>query len=64
MIYEMLIGYAPFSAETNDEIYHKIQHHQDYLFFPPEVNLSEDVIDLISRLVTDSDHRLGNNGVA
>jgi serine/threonine protein kinase len=40
MIYEMLIGYAPFSAETNEEIYYKIQHHQDYLFFPPEVDLS------------------------
>lgn len=27
MIYEMLIGFAPFSAETNEEIYHKIQNH-------------------------------------
>lgn len=35
MIYEMLIGYAPFSAETNEEIYYKIQNHEDYLFFPP-----------------------------
>lgn len=52
MIYEMLIGYAPFSAESNEEIYFKIQNHQDYLFFPPEVDLSEDVIDLISRLIT------------
>jgi len=59
----MLIGYAPFSAESNEEIYYKIQNHREYLFFPPEVDLSEEVIDLISRLVTDESLRLRNNGV-
>ena len=28
IIYEMIIGYAPFSADNNDEIYYKIEHFQ------------------------------------
>ena len=60
----MLIGYAPFSAESNDEIYYKIQNHENFLFFPPEVDLSEEVIDLISQLLSDEKMRLGRNGVA
>ena len=52
MIYEMLIGYAPFSADTNEEIYFRITHHKDFLIFPPTVDLSEEVINLISQLVT------------
>ena len=64
MLYEMLIGYAPFTAESNEEIYYKIQNHEDFLFFPPEVDLSREVVDLISRLVTSSDVRLGKNGAA
>ena len=35
MLYEMLIGYAPFTAEDNEEIYYKIQNHEDFLYFPP-----------------------------
>lgn len=27
MLYEMLIGYAPFSSDNNEEIYYKIQNH-------------------------------------
>lgn len=64
MIYEMLIGYAPFSAQSNEQIYYKIQNHKDFLFFPPEVQMSEQVVDLISRLLTDEQDRLGRNGVA
>jgi len=64
IIYEMLIGYAPFTCESNEEIYYKIEHHQQYLYFPPEVHVSFEVIDLISRLLTDSDNRLGRNGTS
>jgi novel protein kinase C eta type len=35
IIYEMLIGYAPFSAENNDEIYYKIENYEEFLYFPP-----------------------------
>jgi protein-serine/threonine kinase len=62
IIYEMLIGYAPFTCENNEEIYYKIEHHQQYLYFPPEVHISFEVIDLISRLLTDPENRLGRNG--
>ncbi len=27
IIYEMLVGYAPFSADSNDEIYYKIERY-------------------------------------
>lgn len=62
IIYEMLIGYAPFTSEVNDEIYYKIENHEEYLYFPPEISLSCEVIDLISRLLSDSSIRLGRNG--
>lgn len=62
IIYEMLVGYAPFSADTNDEIYYKIERYEEFLYFPPEVPISFEVIDLISRLLVDPRVRLGRNG--
>lgn len=62
MIYEMIIGYAPFSSDSNEETYYKIENHDDYLYFPPEVEMSYEVIDLISRLLSHQDIRLGKNG--
>jgi serine/threonine kinase 38 len=62
IIYEMLVGYAPFSADSNDEIYYKIERHEDYLHFPPEVSISFEVVDLISRLLADPQLRLGRQG--
>ena len=58
----MIVGFAPFSSDSNDEIYYKIQKFEDYLHFPPEINISYEVVDLISHLLTDPQFRLGKNG--
>jgi serine/threonine kinase 38 len=64
IIYEMLIGYAPFAADSNEQTYYKIEHHDQFLYFPPEAPLSLPVVDLISRLLAEPHHRLGSNGPA
>lgn len=62
IIYEMLFGYAPFTSQNNQEIYYRIQNHEEFLYFPPEVQISFEVIDLISRLLADQSNRLGKDG--
>lgn len=64
ILYEMLVGYAPFSSDSNEEIYYKIEHHEEYLVFPDDVDLSDEVIDLIHGLVCEEEVRLGRNGVS
>ena len=58
----MLIGYAPFcSKETNDVCY-KVLHYENYLSFPNKIKISDCAKDLILKLITDSNFRLGKNG--
>jgi serine/threonine kinase 38 len=62
IFYEMLIGYAPFcSKETNDVCY-KVLHYENYLSFPNKIKISDCAKDLILKLITDSNFRLGKNG--
>lgn len=37
----MLVGYAPFSSNSNEEIYYKIENYEEYLVFPEEIDLSD-----------------------
>ncbi|XP_041443519.1 serine/threonine kinase 38 like S homeolog isoform X1 [Xenopus laevis] len=63
IMYEMLIGYPPFCSETPQETYRKVMNWKETLVFPPEVPTSEKSKDLILRFCTDSENRIGSNGV-
>ena len=62
IFYEMLIGYAPFCSKHTNEVCYKVLHYQNYLQFPNKIKISNLAKDLIYKLITDSDLRLGKNG--
>lgn len=47
IMYEMLIGYPPFCAETPQETFRKVMHYRDTLIFPPEIPISNAALRLI-----------------
>lgn len=63
ILFEMLIGYPPFFADNPSETCQKILYWQKTLKIPKEAELSPEAADLLLRLMCDSDHRLGKNGV-
>ena len=62
IFFEMLVGYAPFCAQETQEVCFKILNHEKYLQIPPEIKLSNEANDLINRMISDSNKRLGKNG--
>lgn len=62
IMFEMLVGYPPFSSSSNSETYHKITHWRDHLAIPPDVHLSPAAEDLIRRLMCDAGRRIGSIG--
>lgn len=59
----MLVGYPPFFSDDSSITCQKILHWKKTLVIPAEANLSDEAIDLIQKLITDADKRLGRNGV-
>ncbi|KNE68218.1 AGC/DMPK/ROCK protein kinase [Allomyces macrogynus ATCC 38327] len=64
ILYEVLCGDPPFLTDSLSATYAKIQKHKGDIKFPEEVDLSPEVKDLINRLLTPPETRLGRNGVA
>ncbi|KAJ3370826.1 Rho-associated protein kinase 2 [Allomyces arbusculus] len=64
ILYEVLCGDPPFLTDSLSATYAKIQRHKGNIKFPDEVDLSPEVKDLINRLLTPPETRLGRNGVA
>lgn len=62
IMFECLVGWPPFCSETPQETYCKILNWQEHLRFPEDIHISTESEDLIRRLLTDADHRLGRNG--
>ena len=62
IFYEMLIGYAPFCSKHTNEVCYKVLHYQNYLQFPNKIKISNLAKDLIFKLLTKSENRLGKNG--
>lgn len=60
----MIIGYPPYYADTPGETCKKILNWRKYLAFPTNTKISKEAIDLIKRLITDVDKRLGYNGAS
>ncbi|SCU80058.1 LAMI_0B00650g1_1 [Lachancea mirantina] len=61
IMYECLIGWPPFCSETPQETYRKIMNFEQALQFPDDIHISYEAEDLIRRLLTHADHRLGRH---
>lgn len=62
IMFECLVGWPPFCSETPQETYCKILNWQETLQFPEDIHLSPEAEDLIRRLLTSQDQRLGRGG--
>ncbi|KAK9238712.1 kinase-like domain-containing protein [Lipomyces kononenkoae] len=62
IMFECLVGWPPFCSETPTETYRKILAWPETLYFPDEVHLSHEAEDLIRRLLTSAEQRLGRGG--
>jgi len=63
IMYEMLVGYPPFCSETPQETYRKIMNYKETLRFPDDTNLSKEAKDLIGKLLSDQNSRIGGKSV-
>eukprot|EP00028_Trichosphaerium_sp_Am-I-7-wt_P001063 CAMPEP_0168531722 /NCGR_PEP_ID=MMETSP0405-20121227/15688_1 /TAXON_ID=498012 /ORGANISM="Trichosphaerium sp, Strain Am-I-7 wt" /LENGTH=493 /DNA_ID=CAMNT_0008556721 /DNA_START=105 /DNA_END=1586 /DNA_ORIENTATION=- len=59
IMYECLVGYAPFSCEETAETCMMILAWRSSLEFPEEANLTNEALDLMSRLMCDQHERIG-----
>ncbi|EFJ43529.1 hypothetical protein VOLCADRAFT_65875 [Volvox carteri f. nagariensis] len=62
ILYEMLVGYAPFYSEQAHVTECMIVNWRKYLRFPVEARLSPAARDLICRLMCDVEDRIGTRG--
>ena len=58
----MLYGYAPFCSNKNNDICNKILNFEKNLKFPDKIKISDNAKDLILKLITNCNNRLGKNG--
>ncbi|KAJ6890450.1 hypothetical protein NC651_024070 [Populus alba x Populus x berolinensis] len=63
IMYEMLVGYPPFYSDDPMSTCRKIVNWRNHLKFPEEAKLSPEAKDLISKLLSNVDQRLGTKGV-
>ncbi|GAA6058054.1 hypothetical protein JCM3770_002946 [Rhodotorula araucariae] len=61
IMFECLVGYPPFCSENAHDTYRKIIDWKNQLYFPDDVRLSREAEDLIRRMITSADQRLGRN---
>ncbi|XP_018323190.1 serine/threonine-protein kinase Warts [Agrilus planipennis] len=61
ILYEMLVGSPPFLANTPAETQFKVINWETTLHIPKQANLSKESTDLILKLCTNADKRLGKN---
>ena len=58
----MLVGYPPFFSDEPSITCQKILHWKKTFVIPPEASLSPHATDILKKLITDADERLGRNG--
>lgn len=63
ILFEMLVGYPPFFSDNPSETCQKIVKWRQHFAIPLDANLSLEAENLIRKLVTVADQRLGINGV-
>jgi len=62
ILFEMLVGYPPFFSENPSDTCQKIVNWKKYFSIPVDANLSLEADNLIRKLVTVPETRLGVNG--
>ncbi|GLC43366.1 hypothetical protein PLESTB_001335700 [Pleodorina starrii] len=62
IMFEMLVGHAPFYHDQREATEFMILHWRKYLCIPAEARLSPAARDLICRLMCDVDERIGTRG--
>ncbi|OJA14991.1 hypothetical protein AZE42_04316 [Rhizopogon vesiculosus] len=63
IMFECVVGYAPFCSENPSDTYKKIMDWTTYLYFPEEVHLSQEAEHLIRSMMTWANSRLGVNEI-
>ena len=58
----MLVGYPPFFSDEPAITCQKIMHWKKTFAIPPEAKLSNASVDILKRMICDSDTRLGRGG--
>ncbi|GAA6063415.1 hypothetical protein JCM10212_002084 [Sporobolomyces blumeae] len=61
IMFECLVGYPPFCSENAHDTYRKIIDWKNQLWFPDDVRLSREAEDMVRRMITSHDQRLGRN---
>ena len=64
IFYEMLFGYAPFCSKETSEVCYKVLNWKKYFKFPSKPKISPEALDLIIKLINNSNKRLGKNGAS
>ncbi|EIW79360.1 kinase-like protein [Coniophora puteana RWD-64-598 SS2] len=59
IMFECLVGYAPFCSENPSDTYKKIIEWPHYLYFPEEVHISQEAEHLIRSMMTWAKDRMG-----
>ena len=62
ILFEMLVGYPPFFSDEPSITCKKILNWRKTFVIPSESNLSPAATDILKKLVTDAEFRLGRNG--
>ena len=62
IMFEMMIGYPPFYSESSTETCKKILDWKNNFEIKSEVNISNEAIDILKKLINDPEKRLGRNG--
>jgi hypothetical protein len=61
-MFEMMIGYPPFFSESSTETCKKILDWKNTLNIRPEANISKEAVDILRKLISEPETRLGING--
>ncbi|SCV73627.1 BQ2448_6057 [Microbotryum intermedium] len=61
IMFECLVGYPPFCSENAHDTYRKIIDWKNQLYFPDDVRLSRESEDMIRKMITGHETRLGRN---
>ena len=63
VLYEMVVGETPFDSENIALMNSRIMNGVKAMTFPRDINLSNEIKDLIGKLLNEKDRRLGKNGI-
>lgn len=61
-MFEMMVGYPPFFSDEPSITCQKILNWKKTFVIPDDAHLSPQAIDLLKKLVSDCENRLGRNG--